>query len=121
VALSIDSRVQSAMESALQAAVTKHSAIGATGLVLDVDTGEIIAMSSLPGFNPNRTGDVPYELLLNKSISNVYELGSTFKVLTVANAIEAGVVTSMSKRYDATAPLQVGGFRIRDDHPERVS
>ena len=118
VALSIDSRVQAAMETELSAAMTKHSAIGATGLVLDVDTGEIVAMSSLPSFNPNRTGNVPYELLLNKAVSNVYELGSTFKMLTVANAIENGVVTSMSKRYDATHALAVGGFHIRDDHPQ---
>lgn len=118
VALSIDSRVQAALETELAGAMAKHSAIGATGLVLDVDSGEIIAMTSLPSFNPNRTGNVPYELLLNKGVSNVYELGSTFKMLTVANAIESGVVTSMSKRYDATAPLQVGGFRIHDDHPQ---
>ncbi|WP_076072591.1 peptidoglycan D,D-transpeptidase FtsI family protein [Sphingomonas montana] len=118
VALSIDSRVQAAMETELSAAMTKHSAIGATGLVLDVDTGEIVAMSSLPSFNPNRTGNVPYELLLNKAVSNVYELGSTFKMLTMANAIESGVVTSMGKRYDATHALAVGGFHIRDDHPQ---
>ncbi|GGE88550.1 peptidoglycan D,D-transpeptidase FtsI family protein [Sphingomonas prati] len=118
VALSIDSRVQAAMETELGAAMAKHSAIGATGLVLDVNTGEIVAMSSLPSFNPNRTGNVPYELLLNKSVSNVYELGSTFKMLTMANAIESGVVTSMSKRYDATHALAVGGFHIRDDHPQ---
>ncbi|MFD1952359.1 peptidoglycan D,D-transpeptidase FtsI family protein [Sphingomonas arantia] len=118
VALSIDSRVQAAMETELGAAMAKHSAIGATGLVLDVNTGEIVAMSSLPSFNPNRTGNVPYELLLNKSVSNVYELGSTFKMLTMANAIESGVVTSMSKRYDATHALAVGGFYIRDDHPQ---
>ena len=119
VALSIDGRVQAAMESELAAAMAKHSAIGATGLVLDVDTGEIVAMSSLPSFNPNRTGNVPYELLLNKAVSNVYELGSTFKMLTVANAIESGIVPSMAKRYDATAPLAVGGYHIRDDHPQK--
>ena len=117
--LSIDSRVQVAMETELAAAMTKHSAIGATGLVMDVNTGEIIAMASLPSYNPNAVGRVPYETLLNKNISDVYELGSTFKMLTVANAIESGVVTSMAKRYDATVPLQIGKFKIHDDHATR--
>jgi cell division protein FtsI (penicillin-binding protein 3) len=119
VALSIDSRVQAAMESELQAAVIKHRAVGATGLVLDVETGEVLAMASLPSFNPNRPSFARVEDLANKATLNVYELGSTFKILTVANAIESGVVTSMSKRYDATQPLHVGGFTIRDDHPTK--
>lgn len=119
VALSIDSRVQAAMESELQAAVVKHRAVGATGLVLDVDTGEVLAMASLPSFNPNRPSFARVEDLANKATLSVYELGSTFKILTVANAIESGVVTSMAKRYDATQPLHVGGFTIRDDHPEK--
>jgi cell division protein FtsI (penicillin-binding protein 3) len=119
VALSIDSRVQAALESSLNAAMVKHSAIGASGLILDVNTGEILAMTSLPSFNPNRPSFARVEDLANKSTLNVYELGSTFKVITAANAIESGVVTSMAKRYDATAPLQVGKFRIRDDHPEK--
>lgn len=119
VALSIDSRVQAALESSLNAAMIKHSAIGASGLILDANTGEILAMTSLPSFNPNRPSFARVEDLANKSTLNVYELGSTFKILTAANAIESGVVTSMAKRYDATAPLQVGKFRIRDDHPEK--
>ena len=118
VALSIDSRVQAAMESELTAAMIKHSAVGASGLVLDVDSGEVLAMASLPAFNPNRPSFSRVEDLANKATLSVYELGSTFKMITAANAIENGVVTSMSKRYDATAPLQVGKFRIRDDHPE---
>ncbi|PTQ11470.1 peptidoglycan glycosyltransferase [Sphingomonas oleivorans] len=119
VQLSIDSRVQAAMESELNAAMIRHSAIGATGLVLDAHTGEVIAMASLPSYNPNRPSFSRVEDLANKATLNVYELGSTFKVLTLANAIESGVVTSMAQRYDATAPLQVGRFRIKDDHPEK--
>ena len=118
VALSIDSRVQAAMESELYAAMVKHSAIGAAGLVLDVHTGEIVAMAALPVFNPNRVGQSPDDARRNSVTQSVYELGSTFKPITFAGAIEAGVVTSMTKKYDATAPLQVGGFRIRDDHAQ---
>ena len=125
VALSIDSRVQAAMESALHAQVIKHSAVGGAGIVLDVHTGEILAMASLPVFNSNAPGLVPVgtdplrpDARYNRAISSVYELGSTFKMLTFANAIESGVITDFGKRYDATAPLQIGKFKIRDDHPE---
>lgn len=118
VQLSIDSRVQAAMESELGAAMAKHSALAASGLILDVRTGEVVAMASLPSFNPNAPGKTPLEALRNHNIQSVYELGSTFKAITAANAIETGVVPSMTKRYDATAPLQIGRFRIRDDHPE---
>ncbi|MET0373144.1 MAG: penicillin-binding protein 2 [Rhizorhabdus sp.] len=125
VALSIDSRVQAAMENALRNQVIKHSAVGGAGIVLDVHTGEIMAMASLPVFNSNAPGLVPVgtdplrpDARYNRAISSVYELGSTFKMITFANAIEQGVITDFGKRYDATAPLQVGRFKISDDHPE---
>lgn len=125
VALSIDSRVQAALESAIRQSAEKYLAVGGAGIVLDVHTGEVLGMASLPVFNSNAPGLVPVgtdplrpDARYNRAISSVYELGSTFKVLTMANAIEHGVITDFGKRYDATAPLQVGGFRIRDDHPE---
>jgi cell division protein FtsI (penicillin-binding protein 3) len=125
IALSIDSRIQAAMEGALGTQMAKHSAVGAAGIVLDVHTGEILAMVSLPNFNPNAPGLTPVGLdnnkpdaRFNRAISSVFELGSTFKMITVANAIEQGVVTDMGHRYDATVPLQVGKFKIHDDHPE---
>ena len=117
--LSIDSRVQAAMESELAAAMTEFSAIGATGIVLDVHSGEVIAMASLPEFDPNAPAHVPLQDLVNKATLNVYELGSTFKIITMANGIESGVITSMNKRYDATEPLHIGRFTIHDDHPQR--
>ncbi len=118
-ALSIDMRVQAAMESELAAAMTDLRAEGATGLVLDVDTGEVIAMVSLPVFNPNKSGEANPEALRNNVTQSVYELGSTFKPLTMANAIESGVVTNMARRFDATQPISVGPFKIKDDHPQR--
>lgn len=117
VALSIDSRVQAAMESELGAAVAKHSAEGATGIVLDVDTGEVMAMASYPTFNPNAAGKSPPEAQYNRATMGVYELGSTFKPITVAAAIEAGVIRSMAQSYPTGAPLRIGRFSIRDDHP----
>lgn len=118
VTLSIDSRVQATLESELYAAMIDQHAAGAGGIVLDVHTGEIIAMTSLPVFNPNKPeGDRNNSLWRNAMTQSVYELGSTFKPITIANALDTGVVTSMAKRYNATAPLHVGGFTIHDDEP----
>lgn len=118
VALSIDARAQAVMESELYNALTKHSAAAGTGVVLDVDTGEIVALASMPTYNPNRVGQAPPEARRNSATQSVYELGSAFKPITMAIAMEAGVVKSMSQRWDATAPLQVGRYRIRDDHAQ---
>jgi cell division protein FtsI (penicillin-binding protein 3) len=117
VALSVDTRVQAAMESELSAAMVEQQAKGATGLVLDVHTGEVVAMVSLPVFNPNRSGEADPESLRNNVTQSVYELGSTFKAITFANAMDQGVVTSLGKRYDATQPVTVGRFKIKDEHP----
>ncbi|WP_425228275.1 peptidoglycan D,D-transpeptidase FtsI family protein [Sphingomonas sp.] len=115
VQLAMDTRVQAAMESELGRAMTAFSARAASGVVLDVNTGEVIAMVSLPTFNPNRVGMAGSEQLRNVTTQNVYELGSTFKPITVAAAIDNGVVTDMSRRFDATRPMQIGGFTIHDD------
>jgi len=118
VALSIDGRVQAAMESELNAAVASLGAEGGTGIVLDVRTGEVIAMASAPTFNPNAAGRSDPSALYNRATMGVYELGSAFKPITVAAAMEAGVVTSLDQRWDASAPVPVGRFRITDDHAQ---
>lgn len=117
IALSIDKRVQAAMEAELAGAMESHQAIGATGLVMDVQTGELLAMVSLPTFNPNKINQADPQTFRNNVTQSVYELGSTFKPITVAGAMDDGVVTSLSKRYDATVPLEIGKFKIKDDHP----
>jgi cell division protein FtsI (penicillin-binding protein 3) len=129
VALSIDSRVQAAMETELAAAVAGQGAEGGTGIVLDVRTGEIVALASAPTFNPNNagaiaartqptgTGPVVPDARFNRATMGAYELGSTFKPITVAAALDAGVITSLGQRWDASAPLPIGRFRISDDHP----
>jgi cell division protein FtsI (penicillin-binding protein 3) len=118
VALSLDTRVQGAMESELGRAMAAYSARAASGLVLDVHTGEIVAMASFPVFNPNRVGMAGTEELRNITTQSVYELGSAFKPIAMATAIETGVVTSMSRRFDATSPLPIGRFKIKDDHAQ---
>ena len=115
--LSIDSRVQAALESELYTAVVNLEAVGAAGIILDANTGEVIAMSSLPVYNPNKLEQGDATARKNAVSYNLYELGSTFKPLTVAAAIDAGTVTSMARRYDATRPLAIAGFHIRDSHP----
>ncbi|MES2159127.1 MAG: penicillin-binding protein 2 [Pseudomonadota bacterium] len=120
-ALSIDARVQGALESELYAQLVAQSAKGAGGIILDANTGEVVAMASIPVFDPNKLqnyagkscGESP---LCNHMVQARYELGSAFKPLSIAAAMDSGVVTSMAKRYDATAPLAVAGFRIKDDH-----
>ncbi|MGW8202362.1 peptidoglycan D,D-transpeptidase FtsI family protein [Sphingomonas bisphenolicum] len=120
-AVSIDSRVQGALESELYAQLVQTRAKGAGGIIMDANTGEIIAMASIPVFDPNKLQNYAGKTcsespLCNHMVQARYELGSSFKPLSIAAAMDAGVVTSMSKRYDATAPLAVAGFRIKDDH-----
>lgn len=116
--LSIDSRVQAALESELYGQMIAHRARGAAGIILDANTGEVIAMASLPVFDPNKLSRDD-SARANDVVQSRYELGSTFKPISIAAAMDHGTVTSMAKRYDAIEALQVGGFRIRDDHPMR--
>ena len=116
VALSIDARVQGALEDELSRGMRLVDAVGGAGIVLDVDTGEVMAMASLPAFDPNHMDAAAQAMVFNKVTNQVYELGSTFKPFTVAAAIDAGVITDLSRRWQASRPLQMGRFRIRDSH-----
>lgn len=115
--LAIDARVQQALEAELAAAVAKFSAIGAAGVVMDIRTGEVMAMASLPELNPNVPGDGSPEARFNRATLGVYELGSTFKPFTVAMAMDAGIIKSFGQQYDCSFGLRAGGFTITDTHP----
>lgn len=117
VALSIDVRAQGALEEELRRGMLATNAIGAAGIVLDVDTGEVIALASLPEFDPNIVGASGAPNEFNRATNGVYELGSTFKPLSIAAAIDAGVVQDLSKRWDATN-IELAGRKIRDLHPK---
>jgi cell division protein FtsI (penicillin-binding protein 3) len=113
--------VQGALESELYAQMVSQNAKGAGGVILDANTGEVIAMASIPVFDPNKLQNYSGKKcsespLCNHMVQARYELGSTFKPLSIGEAMDRGVVTSMAKRYDATAPLAVAGFHIKDDH-----
>ena len=115
--LSIDSRVQQALEAELGAAMAKFSAIGAAGVVMDIKTGEVIALTSMPELNPNKPAQQGPDAAFNRATLGVYELGSTFKPFTVAMAMEDGIVQSFGKTYNCPRVLQAGRFRITDTHP----
>jgi cell division protein FtsI (penicillin-binding protein 3) len=131
VELSLDVRVQAALEIELASGMESTGAKGAAGVILDAQTGEVLAMATLPSFDLNRPifvdvpetgslttdGRVPLTRQINNVTNRVYELGSTFKPLTVAAALDAGTVRDLALRYDATGPLEIGGFKIRDTHP----
>ncbi|WP_412545605.1 peptidoglycan D,D-transpeptidase FtsI family protein [Maricaulis sp. MIT060901] len=117
VALSIDMAVQFHLDEVLRASMIEFDALAASGIVMNVRTGEIVGMVSLPDFDPNRPMESEPGERLNRSAQSVYEMGSTFKAFTVALALETETAT-LESGYDASNPLQLGGHTINDYHAE---
>jgi cell division protein FtsI (penicillin-binding protein 3) len=117
VTLSIDSRIQQALEHELGSAMSQFSAIGAAGVVMDVHTGEVLAMTSMPTFNPNAAGQGTPEQIFNRATLGVFELGSTFKPFTLAMAMDSGVVSGPGQIYNCPNVLPAYGHLIHDTHP----
>ncbi len=121
LALSIDLTVQAAAEEVLAGGMSIMNAKGAASVLMDVHTGEIISMVSLPDFDPNNrpqvltTGDQSDSPLFNRAVQGVYELGSTFKIFAVAQAMELGLL-NQDTMIDTKGPLQWGRHKIRDFH-----
>ncbi|MGG7564796.1 peptidoglycan D,D-transpeptidase FtsI family protein [Rhodovulum sp. DZ06] len=119
--LSIDARVQTAMKEALIAGMDRFYAKAASGILMDVRTGEILAMASLPDFDPNRRnafftqGKKEDSPLFNNAAQGLYELGSTYKVFTAAMMIEEGLATPDTP-VDVKGPIRIGRHRIGDSH-----
>lgn len=113
--LSLDVRVQHALRNELSQAMATFSAGGAAGVVMDARTGEVLALSSLPDFDPNHPSAAPDASRFNRTSLGVYELGSVFKLFTAAMALDSGVV-GMKGGYDASKPIRIARFTIRDDH-----
>jgi len=116
--LSLDVRLQEIVAEELAAAIDEFGAIGGAGLVVEAQTGAVRAMVSLPSFDPYDAGDESDEGRFNRTTLGVYEMGSTFKIFNTAMALDSGT-TTLSDGYDATDPIRVGRFTIRDFHPER--
>ncbi len=113
--LSIDIRVQHVVHDELAAAVADFRALGGCAVVLDVDSGEIIALVSLPDFDPDAPAMAEAQSRFNRATLGIYELGSIFKLFTVAMALDSGTV-GLDDGYDATRPLRIGRFTITDFH-----
>jgi cell division protein FtsI (penicillin-binding protein 3) len=118
VPLSIDLRVQGALEDELYKAVAEFTPKGAVGLVTDVQTGEILGMASWPAFDPNKPGKAGVYAQTNRAAATVYEMGSTFKAFTVAIGLDTGVATPEST-FDARTPFKLGYRTIHDYHAAR--
>jgi cell division protein FtsI (penicillin-binding protein 3) len=115
VSLSLDLRVQHVVRDELARAMERYRAIASVGIVLDVNTGEVIAMSSLPDYDPNNRDEALDPDRMNRATVGVYEMGSTFKGFTMAMALDSGRV-SINDSFDARSALVVGRHRIEDFH-----
>ncbi|MDG4575626.1 MAG: penicillin-binding protein 2 [Defluviicoccus sp.] len=115
VRLSLDMRIQQTVRDELLAVVREHRAVGGAGVVLDVATGELLAMVSLPDFDPNAPVNPEDQARFNRVSQGVYEMGSVFKLLTLAMALDSGV-TTLESGYDASRPLRIGHHTISDYH-----
>src|SRR5690349_1378887 len=116
VELSVDLRVEHALRDELLKAKEKFKAKAASGLVSNVRTGEIVAMVSVPDFDPNNPREAHDPDRINRLTTGVYEMGSTFKAFTLAMALDSGKV-DLNSMWDARGPLHYGRFAIHDDHP----
>jgi cell division protein FtsI (penicillin-binding protein 3) len=119
--LSIDLTAQSTMRHVLSGGMKLMQAKGAAAVLMDVHSGEILSMASLPDFDPNNrplppvSGDPSLSPLFNRAAQGVYELGSTFKLFAAAASLERGLV-DLETMIDTTGPMRYGRFRIRDFH-----
>ncbi|MBB3999338.1 peptidoglycan D,D-transpeptidase FtsI family protein [Aureimonas pseudogalii] len=114
VKLSIDLRVQHVLRDELMAGLGRYQAIAAGGVVINVETGEVVAMASVPDYDPNTPGDALKKDNLNRMSAGTFEMGSTFKIFTTAMALDSGKV-KVTDIFD-TRPFRVAGFTIKEFH-----
>jgi cell division protein FtsI (penicillin-binding protein 3) len=117
IELALDLRVQHALRDELIAARQKFKAVAVAGVLTNVRTGEIIAMVSVPDYDPNNPRDALDPTRINRLTTGVYEMGSTFKALTIAMALDSGKIT-LKSAFDARFPLQYGKHTIHDYHAQ---
>lgn len=115
VELSIDNGVQHIVRDELVQAMDRYSAIAAGAVVLNAKTGEVIAMSSVPDYDPNNPFNAADKDRLNRMSAGTYEMGSTFKAFTTAMALDSGKV-NLGSRFDASKPIKIARFTISDFH-----
>lgn len=118
VRLSVDLRVQHVLRDELAKAKAFFKADAASGIVLNAKTGEVFGLASLPDYNPNNPATALDDDRINRVTAGVYEMGSTFKALTTAMALDSGRI-HLSDQFDATNPIRAGGFTISDFHAKK--
>lgn len=116
--LSLDLRVQHALRDELLEGIEKFHAEGGAGMIMDVRSGEVLAMVSLPDFDPNQVGKIgsQKEALFNRITLGAYEMGSSFKIFNTALFLESKIA-NITTKFDVSAPLRLGRFKITDYHP----
>ncbi len=113
--LTLDLRLQHILRKEIAAAVTEFRASGAAGMIYDVRTGEVLAMVSLPDFDPQNPTGLDQDTLFNRATLGVFEMGSTFKIFNTTMSLESGKVR-VTDTFDAAHPIKIGGFTINDYH-----
>lgn len=120
VFLAVDAAVQHATRDTLANAIKTYRAKAGVAIVLDIHNGEIAAMVSLPDFDPNTDRNSHEEMFFNQASLGLYEMGSVFKLFTMATALDAGTI-DIHSRFDVTEPLRIGAFTIKDFKPFKGS
>ncbi len=110
--LSMDIRIQSAVRNTLNRSITNHQALGGMVVIMDANSGEVVSLVSLPDFNPNAPKSNS-EAMFNRASLGLYEMGSTFKILTLAIGLDTGVV-KLSDSFNVSQPLKLGKYLIND-------
>lgn len=118
-ALSLDARVQHVVRDVLVQGMETYQAMAATAAIMDVRTGEVVALVSLPDFDPNTRDGLGEEAALNRATGGVFELGSVFKVFTIAAGLDSGAI-DMASMHDARRPIRIGSSSINDFHARRA-
>ncbi len=119
VSLSLDLRVQHVVHDVLLQSLDTYQAVAATAAIMDVRTGEVLALASMPDFDPNTREGLNEEAALNRATGGVFELGSVFKVFTIAAGLDSGAIT-MDSQHDARRPIRIGSSTINDFHARRA-
>src|SRR6266702_6181196 len=120
LSLALDTRIQNLAFTQVKAAVAQHRAKAGGVVVLDVNTGEVLALANFPTYNPNNRSRLAGAQLRNRAVTDTFEPGSTLKPFTIALALEAGKVRANTRIQTAPGSLAIGSATIRDAHVERV-